>query len=214
MIIRFLNIKSWRIFIYLLFFICFISFATSYLFLVDNLYYQSLAKQLEVDRITKIIEFSRKWQWLIYIYIPFVVLIRVGFSTFCLYTGCYYAEIKIRFHKLFKISLLADFVFVFAGVTKLVILIFFKNVHTLDDLQFQPFSLLELFDRSSVEPCFIYPLSLIGLFELIYWVVLARLLAEVIEQPFEKSLKMVALSYGSGLVLWVLFGMFLTINLT
>ena len=213
MISRILNSKLWSIFIYLLFFICLIAFATTFLFFEDNLFYQSFTERMEVSRINKMIEFFHKWQWVGYVIIPIMVLIRVGFTASCLFTGCLFAEISVHFGKLFKIALLADFVFIIAGIIKLVILIFFKDVRTLDDLQFQPLSLMELFDRSSVEPCFIYPLSLISPFELLYWLVLTVLLSEVIKKPFIKSFKTVISSYGSGLLLWVLFGMFLTLNL-
>lgn len=108
---------------------------------------------------------------------------------------------------------MANFVFVLAGVTKLVILIFFKEVSILDDLQFQPLSLMEIFDKEEVDALVIYPLSLVSVFEAFYWLALAWLLAGVIDKPFGNSLKTVASSYGTGLLLWVLFVMFLTVNL-
>jgi len=120
----------------------------------------------------------------------------------------------VSFAKLYKISILADFIFVLAGTVKLIILIFFKQVSTIDDLQFQPLSLLDLFDRKSVEPFFIYPFAIINVFELLYWLTLAWLLSDLIDLPFGKSLKTVSSSYGPGLALWVLVTMFLTINLT
>ncbi len=208
------NSSGWKYFFLLTIFSVLIVFAFNFIFLTDGIYYQSFGDHLALERIGKIIELSRKLQWVSYILIPIMVLIRVGFTTSCLYIGCFFTEIRIHFSKLFRIALLADFVFVLAGIIKLVILIFFINVNTLSDLQFQPLSLMQLFDRSSVEPYFIYPLSLISLFEVLYWLVLARLLSEIIEQPFDKSFKTVAFSYGSGLLLWVLFAMFLTINLT
>lgn len=210
-----LQYKCSIVLLWLIFLTLFIYWSIDYLYLSNhNLFYQTYANQLGLDRITKMIEQSRKWQWVSYILIPIIFLIRIGFTATCLYIGCFIAELKIDFGKLFKIALLADFVFILASFSKLVILIFFKNVNTLEDLQFQPLSLLELFDRSSVEPYLIYPLSLISIFELLYWLVLARLLGEVIKQPFDKTLKTVMFSYGSGLLLWVLFGMFLTLNMT
>ena len=169
---------------------------------------------MATERITKMVEQSHKWQWLGYLFIPIVVLIRVGFTTVCLYSGCFVANLKLRFRELFKVSLLADFVFVAAGVAKLVILIFFKEVNTLDDLQFQPLSLIQLFGKDSVDALLVYPMSLLNVFEVLYWLALAWLLTGVIEKPMSSTLKTVATSYGSGLLLWVLFVMFLTVNLT
>jgi hypothetical protein len=94
-------------------------------------------------------------------------------------------------------------------------------VNTLEDLQFQPLSTMELLNAKSIDPLFVYPLSLINVFELGYFLVLAWLLVNVIneaneERPvgFGKSLKLVTASYGSGLLLWVVFVMFITLNLS
>lgn len=190
-----------------------IIFAINELFLSEVLYIQTFGEKIATDRIAKIIEQSKKWQWLGYLFIPFVVLIRISFTAICLYTGLFLANFKVRFKDLFKVALLADFVFVFAGLAKLVILIFFKEVSTLDDLQFQPLSLMEIFDKSSVDALFIYPLSIVSVFELLYWLALAWLLTGVIEKQFIHTFKTVASSYGTGILLWVLFVMFITVNL-
>jgi hypothetical protein len=190
------------------------TFSTNYLFVSEGLYIQTFEKQIAIERITKMIEVSQKWQWLAYVFTPMVIIFRVGFTATCLYTGLFVAELKVRFRDLFKVAVLADFVFVAAGIAKLLILIFFKEVNTLDDLQFQPLSLMQLFDKSSVDAMLVYPLSLLNVFEVLYWLALAWLLTEVVEQPLGSTLKTVASSYGSGLLLWVLFVMFLTVNMT
>jgi hypothetical protein len=61
----------------------------------------------------------------------------------------------------------------------------------------------------------------LNLFELAYFLALAILLVNVINQAneertvnFGKSLQLVTASYGSGLLLWVVFVMFITLNLS
>ena len=206
--------NRWTLCITLIAVFILILFANNNLFVTDSIYYQSFGEKLATDRITKMIEKSQKWQWLGYGFIPIVVLIRVSFTTICLYIGLFVADLKIRFRELFRVALLADFVFVLAGIVKLMILIFFKEVNTLDDLQFQPLSLMELFNRESVDQLLFYPLSLVSVFELLYWLVLAWLLTGVVQKPMDSTLKTVASSYGLGLAFWVLFVMFLTVNLT
>jgi len=208
-----LKYNGWKYFLLLAVFYVLISFAINYLFLTDGLYYQSFGEQLATERIAKMVEVSQKWQWLGYVLLPIIISVRVCFTTICIYTGCFLVNIRVEFRKLFKVALLADFVFVLAGILKLVILIFFKDISTITDLQFQPLSLMELFDRTSIDSLFIYPFTLISVFELLYWLVLAGLLSSVINKPFGNSLKTVASSYGIGLLLWVLFIMFLTVNL-
>lgn len=79
----------------------------------------------------------------------------------------------------------------------------------------------ELLNTSSINPLFIYPLNLLNIFELGYFLVLAWLLVGVINEAneqrqvkFGQSLKLVTASYGSGLLLWVLVVMFITLNLS
>lgn len=206
--------RIWKLIIFLIGLSVLTLFAVNYLFLYEDIFYQSFGEKLTTERIAKMIEFSYKWQWFGYIFTPINVLIRVSFTTICLYIGYFLANLKIIFKDLFKVALLSDFVFVAAGLAKLVILIFFNEVNTLDDLQFQPLSLMQLFDKDSVDILFVYPFSLLNVFEVLYWLVLAWLLTGVVEKPFGSSLKTVATLYGTGLALWVLFVMFLTVNLT
>lgn len=208
-----IKLNSWKYFLLVVGFNALLVFAINYLFIYDGIYYQSFGEKLATDRIAQIIEQSHKWQLIGYVFIPIVILIRISFTAVCLYSGCFIANLKVRFKGQFKVALLSDFVFVLAGLAKLIILIFFREVYTLDDLQFQPLSLLELFNKKSVESLFIYPMSLISVFELLYWLVLAGLLSEVVIQPFSNSFKTVATSYGIGIFLWVLFVMFLIVNL-
>ena len=117
--------------------------------------------------------------------------------------------------------LFVNFVYVISGLTKLIFFIFFKQVSSLFDLQYTPFSILNLLDKSIISPLFEYPLSLLNLFELSYFLVLAWLLLEVMKRDnreisfgYGRSLKLITVSYGGGLLLWVVFVMFITINLT
>ena len=133
----------------------------------------------------------------------------------------YFTELELGICKLFKITLWADFVYVISGLTKLIFFIFFKQVSSLFDLQYTPFSILNLLDKSIISPLFEYPLSLLNLFELSYFLVLAWLLLEVMKRDnreisfgYGRSLKLITVSYGGGLLLWVVFVMFITINLT
>lgn len=210
----FVKYNTWNYFLLISGINVLLTLIISYLFNSEELYYQSFGEQMAANRIDKMIELSFKWQWIGYAFIPIVVFIRISFTSLCLYTGCFLVNLKVRFKELFNLALLADFIFILAGLTKLVMLIFFKEVNTLEDLQFQPLSLLELFDRKTVDVIFIYPSSMISIFELLYWLTLTWLLTRINELPFGSSLKTVASSYGSGLLLWVLFVMFLTVNLS
>lgn len=217
-----LNYRNSTIFLILTIFWIGISLSIQYLFLDNNiLFYQTYGEQLTLSSIDRILNLSRKWQWFGYIFLPIIILLRVFYLSVFLYIGLFFYEVEVEFGKIFKVSLLADFIFVLSTFTKLVILIFFKQVNTLDDLQFQPLSIMELLNKKTVDPLFVYPLSLINIFELGYFLILAWLLVGVINESnekrpvkFGKSLQLVTASYGSGLLLWVLLVMFITLNLS
>jgi hypothetical protein len=198
-----------------------LTFAVQYLFFTDTLLQQTFGGQLAFERVSDMVALSKKWQWVGYLSIPVVVLLRVFYTSVFIYTGLFFADIATGFGRIFKIALWADFAFVLSGFSKLVMLLFFKEVSTLHDLQFQPLSVLELTARASTDAIFIYPLSLLNLFELGYFIVLAWLLKDLLseEQPeipigYGKTFRLVGLSYGSGLILWVITVMFISINLT
>ncbi len=217
-----IKINGYKLYFVLCFLTAIIALAMYFLFLSNNeLFYQSFNQQLALSRIDQMLELSKKWQWVGYAILPVIILLRVFYTTIFLYIGVFFTELKIEFGKLFKVALLADFVFVLAALVKLVILIFFKEVSTLEDLQFTPLSVMELLDSNTVDVLFVYPLGLLNVFELGYFLVLAWLLITVLNEANEerpvkygKSLQIVTVSYGSGLLLWVVLVMFLTLNMS
>lgn len=213
--------NKWIVLLWLVFLNALLLLSFNFLFISDEIYYSTYAQQFSISRINSMIELSNKWQWWGYAIMPVIILIRVSYTSILLSIGFLFTEQHINFDKLFKITILADFVFVFAGLAKLVILIFFKQVSTLEDLQFQPFSIMELLNSKSIDPLFVYPLSLLNVFEFAYFLILAWLLVRLIKESneehpirFGKSLKLVVASYGNGLLLWVLVVMFITLNLS
>lgn len=197
-------------------------YAIHILFMNDNnIFYLTFIKETNINRIEQILTQFKEMKWISFILLPLILLIRVFYTSVFLYIGIFFTELKIDFGKLFKIALLADFVYVLAGLVKLVILIFFREVNTLQDLQFQPLSVMELINAKTIDPLFVYALSLLNVFELGYFMLLAWLLVGVVYEAneertlrFGQSLKLVTASYGSGLLLWVLVVMFITLNLS
>jgi len=212
--------NGWILFLVLCLVNALLAFSFNYLFVSDILYYQTYGEQLALSRIDKMVELSEKWEWLGYVFIPIILFIRVAFTSLCLYIGIFFVEIDLKFSKLFKIALLSEFVFFLSGFAKLIVFIFFKEVSTLNDLQFTPFSLLNIFDKNAIDPLFVHPLGMLNIFNLVYFLVLASMLKDLINegketqiQKYGGALKMVFSSYGSGLLLWVVLVMFLTLNL-
>jgi hypothetical protein len=181
----------------------------------DDIYYNAFGDQLTFERINEIIETNKKWSWVVYPVIPLIYLFKFFLIVICLSAGSFLFRLEVSLKYLFKIALLAEFIFLLPPLIKLFWFSFINVNYTLNDLQFfSPLSVINLLDRTNLEPWLVYPLTLINLFEVIYIVTLSYLFAKTIESSFIQSLKLVILSYGTGLFIWILFITFLTVSLS
>lgn len=200
------------------------SFLTTYVIAttlsVNDLLYQSYSEKLTTIQIEKVFELQEKWQWLSYAIIPLIVLIKSMLITTVLYIGTFfYSKAKVTFKQLFNVVVKAEFVFLGVGVLKIIWFYFFQTNYTLEDLQyFYPLSALNIVGYKGLEPWFIYPFQVLNLFELAYWLILAYFIGKLAftikdkGKPMDLGLKIVASSYGSALLLWVVVVMFFTLN--
>lgn len=181
--------------------------------ITDELYYNNLGEQLSFERINQLLSFNKKWSWLSYVIIPIIYLIKFSLISLCLNTGTLLAGHKISFKKLFQLALIAETIFLLPMIIKFLWFTFIQTDYNLSDLQyFYPLSILNFFEAEILDTWFIYPLQLLNLFEVMYWLILAYGLSLVLNEPLNKGLGLVLSSYGTGLVLWLLFITFLSVN--
>jgi hypothetical protein len=132
-----------------------------------------------------------------------------------LLTGTIFWNIKVSFKKLFQIALIAEFLFIIPSLIKLVWFLFIETDFDLLDLQtFYPLSLLNMIEAKNIPQWSLYPLQLINVFEVVYWLILAYGISLVAKERWAKMVGLVASSYGIGLFVWVVFITFITINLS
>lgn len=187
---------------------------TKYLLIDESLYFNSFAEQLSYERIEQLIENEKKWAWLGYVLIPVWFLIKITLVASCLWLVVFFAELKLSFGKLAGIVVVAETVSLVPPLIKLGWFLFVQTDYTLTDLQwFSPLSALSLFDRDHVQTYLAYPLQLLSVWELTYWIVLAHGLGKLMGKSTAEGFRWVALSYGPALTLWVVFVVFLSVNL-
>ena len=130
-----------------------------------------------------------------------------------LYTALYLSNVKILFSELFRMVILAEFVFLLQALIKLLWFIFIQTDYTIKDLQyFYALSAINLFEYNQIEPYWLYPLKLINVFELTYWVILAYGLSKIIKQDISESMKIILSSYVPALLVWTVFKVFMSIQ--
>jgi hypothetical protein len=183
----------------------------------EELLYNSLVDVMSADKVNDTIEVKEKWNWLSYLISPLIILIRTSLVALCLSVGLFFynTENNIKFKQFFKIALLGEFILASVGFIKFIYFYLIKTDFTLEDLQqFYPLSYTNYLDLKNIEPWLVYPLQTINLFEIAYFLVLVYGLHKLLKNKYSKSFEIVAVSYGSGLVIWLGLVMFLTLNIS
>ena len=194
-----------------------VSYLSSLFLDLDVLISTSLSSQFTQSQIDEYLTFKNKWELLSYLVIPILLFLKVLVIAAILDLGCFLYEYKIKYKKLFNLVIKAEFLFLGVIILKTVWFYFFQTNYTLEDLQyFYPFSLLNIIDYEDLEPWFVYLLQVINLFEVVYWVLLAYLLDKELRTPKGEhtGIKIVASTYGVGLLIWVVAIMFFTLNMS
>ena len=182
--------------------------------------YDSYINNLSLEQIQEIINLKNKWEWLSYAIIPLILLIKISLIASVIYIGAFfYSKVKVTFRQLFNEIVKAEYVFLGVGVLKIIWFYFFQTNYTLEDLQyFYPLSALNIVGYKGLESWFIYPLQVLNLFELAYCLLLSYFVGKLAftekdkGKPMDLGFKIVASSYGSALLLWVVVVMFFTLN--
>jgi len=186
---------------------------TNQLLFSETIYYNTFAEQLTAEKIDGLIKETHQWAWLGYVFVPIFYAIKFLLISLILLTGFFFFENKVGFAVIFRAVILAEIPFLVVPVIKLFWFLFIQTHYDLNDLQyFYPLSALQLFDVKSLPTWQVYPLQLFNIFELIYWVLLAYWLKKYINISLNRSMEIVASSYGTGFLLWCVFITFLSLN--
>lgn len=206
-------INKWGFFILVCLTYILISYVWRELILTEDVYFNTYGEQVALERIKNYVNIQKKIAWLGYIFLPLVMAIKISLVAICLNVGTLFSGYKINFKKLFHVALMAEGVFVIGGIVRTLWLMFFIDVNTLQDAQlFYPLSLLSIFDPETVEPWLIYPMQILNIFELVYWLVLARGMQLVLNKDYNSALTFVLSTYGIGLAVWIVLITFLSIS--
>lgn len=187
-----------------------------FLLINDQVFYNSFSEQLDNDRIEQMLDIEKRWQWLTIGIVPIIYFIKFLLISCCIYTATilFYQKLILSFSTIFKIVILSDIIFFIPIILKIIWFIGFHQHYTLENIQrFSPLSILNLFDDKAVDALWVYPLQSFNLFEVIYLFVLAFWLSKFSNGSYDDSLGLVLYSYVPGLLIWVVFVMFLTVTL-
>jgi hypothetical protein len=179
-------------------------------FVSDILYYNTYGDTLSIETIDSLIAKAKEYSFLGYLAIPVIILLRILFTTLCLYIGSFFRNISNNFKVCFNVALKADLVFALA-------LLFNIIYHTIEgsnnlvELSSNPLCLLYYVDIASIPKYLLYPVGLMNFFELFYWVFLTGLIKYRYAYSVSDAFEFVMASYGTGTLLVILTIVFFTI---
>jgi len=149
----FSEIAALRVFVFLLIAYTILLVASEFVRISDDLFYDFLNRSLSHERINRLLEESKDWKWVTYLFFPSLLIIKFFMVATCFSTGTLVLGIESSFKKLFQSAINVEFIFLVPPIIKLFWFSLYRTDFTLDDLQyFSPLSVFSLFNPTQVEP--------------------------------------------------------------
>jgi len=141
--------------------------------------------------------------------------VKTSMVTLCLLTGAILFDIRASFYNLFRVTMIAEGVFLIPAIIKVYRFSKFESSYGLADIKnFSPWSLTGILgDGQSPTPILIAGQS-VDAFEVLYWFVLAYGIYLVSGKSYGLALKLVLSSYGVGLIIWILLLIFFELSVS
>lgn len=172
----------------------------------------SFHSQLSNEQIENIINVNKRYQWISYLIIPIILLLKWMILASVIYVGLFLLNKNVTYKNCFKIVQLAELVMILAATAKLAWFIVYPP-KTIEDVQyFYPLALTQLFSPNQIPKYLIYPLQQLNVFEVLYWLLIAGGIKAFTQKTFAQSLKITALSYGVAMFVWCLVIVFIQLQ--
>jgi hypothetical protein len=183
--------------------------------ITDDIYQKTVSEQLSVKRVDEALANRFKYEWLNLVVTPVFKLLSFLIITLIIATGAYLRSYKISFVKIFTAVVYASFVFLLPEIIKIFYFMNIDNDFTMEQFRnFYPYSLLYYVNKESIDVWFYYPIYLINIIELFYCLVLAVCIRFVSKLSFLKSFFLIIQTYVVALILWTVFIIFISLNLS
>ena len=164
------------------------------------------------DRIAEVLSAQNKYKFLSYLITPIFLIIKICILSAILFIYFFLSNEKIQYSDCMKIILIGEFVLIIAMIVRICCLIEMEPTD-FDTLQyFTPLSIVQLINLKKLPKYLFYPMQLLNLFEVAYWLMLAYGIRAFTNWKFSKSLKSVAFSYGLTLLIWTVIIIFIQVQ--
>ncbi|SDA67428.1 hypothetical protein SAMN03080617_01657 [Algoriphagus alkaliphilus] len=141
-----------------------------------------------------------------YVWTPFALLWKFTVIAFLFWSMGLMVGYKANFKELWRFALVAEMVFIFPELLRLLVYMNPSSSVSYFDIQnFEPLSVLWLVGPSNVAEKFHYPLSVLNVFELIYGAIWVLGFHSISRRTIEESALVVLIAYFLPLLLWLGF---------
>ena len=197
-----------------------LTYEYNYFIQTDSVFVQNFSDKYTQEAINHILDWRHAWSWIGYVFIPIskyisttIIALIISLVTWILYLN--ELNPNIKFSDTWRIVLFAQWSSVTAMVTKIGWFGFIHTNFTLEELaSFYPLSIINFFDIKNLDKLYVYPIQLINIFELVYWIILVVGIKSLLNSTWFKSFKIVFLSYGVTMIVWIIVVMFILLNLS
>ncbi|TDQ19327.1 hypothetical protein DFQ04_1148 [Algoriphagus boseongensis] len=141
-----------------------------------------------------------------YLWTPFALLWKFTVIAFLFWSIGLMVGYKADFKELWKFALVAEVVFIFPELLRLLVYMNPSgNVTYLEIQNFEPLSALWIVGPDSVDEKYHYPLSVLNIFEIIYGIVWVYGFHMISRRSFQESTIVVLIAYFLPLFIWLAF---------
>ena len=180
----------------------------------DQLYFYTLSEQFTSEQINKILSYQNAtWKQVLgYCLIPLFIIIRVLYTSLCLFIGNLVNETNWNYKTIYTLSLKSDIAFTLSQICNFYYYAISDNYKTVEDLGINCCSLLKVVGMESIPNWLIFAFNSINIFELIYVILLVLFIKICFKITYIKSIVFVLLTYCIGNYLFVTGLTFLYLN--
>lgn len=207
------NERNINLFIYVSLLSILIGFVSKHYLITEDVFYNTYNEQLTHSRAIEIFSMTQKYSWLASFIIPLFILTKTIVIVILLYTGFIFIDkmYLVSFFQLFKVVIIAEFVFVFCNLSKFLIIYLFKDYSSLFEINYYyPLSLATLFKYNEISPVWVFPFQAANLFQIFYILILSLGLKINCNVSKTEADKIVLYTYLPGLLIWILIILFIT----
>jgi len=182
-----------------------------FFYVEDIFFFNTYGGKFNSENVKEIIELDKNWGFIKFLFIPIILFFRISFVVICFYIGLFLLEIKVSIRELYKIVILAELTFLIFTLIR-TILVFNHDFTSFDELEsFAPFRFIPFAKLASYPDWVKIPMSVLNSIEVLYWLVLSFLLTKFMSWSFLKSILFVLKTYVVGLLIWILFLVFIVL---